>query len=277
MISRKIAREHPDAQGQPQEGRRHAADRRQAVQDRRPLRDRLDAPGRRHRHGHRRRRGPCSIEPKDSISCIYVEADDPADNDALAAAIEKAHPGFDARSMNEAQANFGSLMGQIDTFLLMTVSLALAGRDRGDHQHDADEHDRAVRRVRRAADQRLVAGQHPGAGDARECLSRACSRAWSAACWRGRGALVANQFISGGIHLGMTPSLCGAGHRPVGRHGDAGRPLPRLAGRPAGPDGRDPARIALNRIECRHRTAVRMTELENRRRLQSRLTHATPT
>ncbi len=28
--------------------------------------------------------------------------------------------------MNEAQANFGALMGQIDTFLFMTVSLALA-------------------------------------------------------------------------------------------------------------------------------------------------------
>ena len=64
-------------------------------------------------------------EPKDSISCIYVEGDNPADNGALAAAIEKAHPGFDARSMNEAQANFSSLMGQMDTFLLMTVSLAL--------------------------------------------------------------------------------------------------------------------------------------------------------
>ena len=64
-------------------------------------------------------------EPKDSISCIYVEGDNPVDNGALAAAIEKAHPGFDARSMNEAQANFSSLMGQVDTFLLLTVSLAL--------------------------------------------------------------------------------------------------------------------------------------------------------
>ena len=64
-------------------------------------------------------------EPKDSVSCIYVEGTNPADNTAMAAAIEKAHPGFDARSMNEAQANFSALMGQIDTFLLMTVSLAL--------------------------------------------------------------------------------------------------------------------------------------------------------
>jgi putative ABC transport system permease protein len=64
-------------------------------------------------------------EPKDSVSCIYVEAADPSQTSVLASAIEKAHPGFDARSMKEAQANFGSLMGQVDSFLLMTVSLAL--------------------------------------------------------------------------------------------------------------------------------------------------------
>ena len=64
-------------------------------------------------------------EPKDSVSCIYVEGMTLRRNTALSKAIEKAHPGFDARSMNEAQANFGSLMGQVDSFLLMTVSLAL--------------------------------------------------------------------------------------------------------------------------------------------------------
>jgi putative ABC transport system permease protein len=64
-------------------------------------------------------------KPRDSVSCIYVEADKPENNDAVAALIEKENAGFDARSMNEAQANFGSLMGQIDKFLLLTVSLAL--------------------------------------------------------------------------------------------------------------------------------------------------------
>ena len=34
-----------------------------------------------------------------------------------------------------------------------------------------------------------------------------CSRAWSAACLAWVGTMVVNQFISGGIHLGMTPSL----------------------------------------------------------------------
>jgi putative ABC transport system permease protein len=64
-------------------------------------------------------------EPKDSVSCIYVEGKDPRKNSELSAAIEKLQSGVDARSMGEAQANFGSLMGQVDSFLLMTVSLAL--------------------------------------------------------------------------------------------------------------------------------------------------------
>ena len=50
--------------------------------------------------------------------------DDPA-RTTPAAAIEKADPGVDARSMKEIQANFGVVMGQLDKFLLMTVSLAL--------------------------------------------------------------------------------------------------------------------------------------------------------
>ena len=37
VISRKIAKQHPDVEGQPQEGRRHDLDRRQALRDHRPL------------------------------------------------------------------------------------------------------------------------------------------------------------------------------------------------------------------------------------------------
>jgi putative ABC transport system permease protein len=59
------------------------------------------------------------------VSSYYVETDDPTRNDAVAQAIEKTAPGIDARSMSEFLANFGSLMGQVDKFLLMTISLAL--------------------------------------------------------------------------------------------------------------------------------------------------------
>ena len=62
---------------------------------------------------------------KDTASSFYVEADDPSRTDAVAQEIEKALPKVDARSMNEFVASFGSLMAYVDTFLLMTISLAL--------------------------------------------------------------------------------------------------------------------------------------------------------
>ncbi|MFO0888118.1 MAG: ABC transporter permease [Isosphaeraceae bacterium] len=62
---------------------------------------------------------------RDSISSIYVEAENPGQYDALSALIEESNPSVDARSMNEVKANFGSLMGQVDKLLMMTVSLAL--------------------------------------------------------------------------------------------------------------------------------------------------------
>jgi len=61
----------------------------------------------------------------DTVSSYYVEMDDPSTNDAIAGEIEKAFDEVDARSMSEFVANFGMLMGQLDKFLLMTVSLAL--------------------------------------------------------------------------------------------------------------------------------------------------------
>jgi putative ABC transport system permease protein len=63
----------------------------------------------------------------DKVSSYYVEADDPTEIDKVAESIETqvTDPQLDARSMTEFAANFGNLMGQLDTFLLMTVSLAL--------------------------------------------------------------------------------------------------------------------------------------------------------
>ena len=149
-------------------------------------------------------------EPKDSISCIYVEGANPSDNGALAAAIEKAHPGFDARSMNEAQANFSSLMGQIDTFLLMTVSLALAVGIVG-----------IINTMLMSTTERFVEfGVLRTNGWSQSNILTlvtlesaylgllaglvGCLLAWI-------GTLVANQFLSGGIHLGMTPLLFALG------------------------------------------------------------------
>ncbi len=62
---------------------------------------------------------------KETVSSFYTETTDPSYNDRVSLAIEKANPGVDARSMNEFMSNFGMLMGQVDKFLMMTVSLAL--------------------------------------------------------------------------------------------------------------------------------------------------------
>jgi len=149
-------------------------------------------------------------EPKDSVSCIYVEGNDRADNNALAASIEKAHPGIDARSMSEAQANFGSLMGQIDTFLLMTVSLALTVGIVG-----------IINTMLMSITERFVEFgvlRTNGWSQANiltlVTLESAylgllagfvgCFLAWV-------GTLVVNQFVSGGIHLVMSPSLFALG------------------------------------------------------------------
>jgi putative ABC transport system permease protein len=62
---------------------------------------------------------------KENVSTFYVEMNDPDKNAEISLAIETQLPDVDARGMNEFMANFGQLMGQLDTFLLMTVSLAL--------------------------------------------------------------------------------------------------------------------------------------------------------
>ncbi|MHB1561888.1 MAG: ABC transporter permease [Isosphaeraceae bacterium] len=124
VISRKIAREHPDESGRPKK-----------------VGDTLQIGGKPFTIVGLYETGSMLLDvviimdigtarrvlnrPEGALSTIYVEGDDPGKNDQLIAAIEKAQPGFDARSMDEAQANFSTLLGQIDTFLLMTVSLAL--------------------------------------------------------------------------------------------------------------------------------------------------------
>ncbi len=64
-------------------------------------------------------------ESEDTVSSIYVEADDPGKIEEVATKIEDAIPGIDARSMEEFSANFGRLLGQLDLFLMLIVSLAL--------------------------------------------------------------------------------------------------------------------------------------------------------
>jgi putative ABC transport system permease protein len=208
VISRKIAREHPDAQGRPRkvgDTIRISGKPFQVVgiyETGSPLLDvviLMDI-------GVARQ----VLNRPDGLSCIYVEGEDPARNAELVAAIEKAHPDCDARTMEEAQANFGSLLSQIDTFLLMTVSLALLVGVVG-----------IVNTMLMSTTERFTEfgvlrtnGWARGHILALVTLESAflgllagvtgCLLAWS-------GTMVANQFITGGIHLGMSPSLWALG------------------------------------------------------------------
>ncbi len=206
VISRKIARQHPDAKGNPKK-----------------VGDNISIGGKPFEIIGLYETGSMILdvvivmdintarrvlnEPKDSVSCIYIEGNDPGQNTALAKAIEEAHPGFDARSMNEAQENFGALMGQVDSFLLMTVSLALVVGIVGiintmlmsTTERFAEF---GVLRTNGWSQSNILAlvtlesaylGLLAGVGG---CLLAAV------------GTTVINQFVAdAGIHLGMTPSL----------------------------------------------------------------------
>jgi putative ABC transport system permease protein len=210
VISRKIARQHPDAEGHPKK-----------------VGDTLKIGGKPFEIIGLYETGSMILdvvivmdietargvlnEPKDSVSCIYVEGNDPSQNSALSRSIEKEHPGFDARSMSEAQANFGSLMGQVDSFLLMTVSLALVVGIVG-----------IINTMLMSTTERFVEfgvlrtnGWSQGNILALVTLESAYLGllAGVAGCvLAALGTTVINQFVSGaGIHLGMTASLLALG------------------------------------------------------------------
>jgi len=144
--------------------------------------------------------------PRELVSSIYVEADNPPGYEALSATIEADEPGVDARSMNEVQADFGTLMGQVDTFLMMTVSLALLVGVVG-----------IVNTMLMSTTERFVEfGVLRTIGWSRAnvlglvTLESAylgllsglvgCALAWL-------GTVAANQFIGGGLRLGLSPQL----------------------------------------------------------------------
>ena len=59
------------------------------------------------------------------VSCFYVESEQPDQMEQVARAIEAAVPGVDALNMREFQANFGSVMTEINNGLMLVVGLAL--------------------------------------------------------------------------------------------------------------------------------------------------------
>ena len=154
-------------------------------------------------------------------------------------------------------------MGQVDTFLLMTVSLALTVGIVG-----------IINTMLMSTTERftefgvlrtngwsqtniltLVTLESAYLGLLAGLVG--CALAWA-------GAFVLNQFMTGGIHLGLTPSLFGAGAWPVGRDGDAGRNLPRVARGQASAHGGDSTRVALTKRSVDDRGGERIQVVQER-------------
>ena len=59
------------------------------------------------------------------VSVLYVEPEPLVDLNDLATRIREAHPDLQPRSMSQFNLQVGNIMGKLNLFLLMTVSLAL--------------------------------------------------------------------------------------------------------------------------------------------------------
>ena len=143
---------------------------------------------------------------EDRVSSFYVEMADPTKNDAISQQIETTHPNVDARSMSEFLANFSVLMGQLDLFLLMTVSLALLVGIVG-----------IVNTMLMSTTERFVefGVLRTNGWSQRNVLTLVTAESAYLGLLSGLvgcglavlGATVANQFISGGLRLMVTPGL----------------------------------------------------------------------
>jgi putative ABC transport system permease protein len=146
----------------------------------------------------------------DQVSSYYLEAATPGQNDATAAAIERTVPGVDARGMGEFMENFTSLMGQLDKFLLMTVSLALMVGVVG-----------IINTMLMSTSERFVEfgvlrTNGWSQGDVLRLVTLESAYLGLLAGIVGAGlamvaVAVANQFTSGGVRLTMPPWLLGLG------------------------------------------------------------------
>jgi putative ABC transport system permease protein len=62
--------------------------------------------------------------PADATSALYVEMKTAGDNERFNKIVEERWDDIDSRGMNEIEAEFGDIMGQIDVILMMAVGLA---------------------------------------------------------------------------------------------------------------------------------------------------------
>ena len=143
---------------------------------------------------------------EDTVSAYYLEMDDPSRMGQVAAAIEAAAPNVSAMRVSEFQAPYGAILGQLDTLLLMTVSLALAVGVVG-----------IVNTMLMSTTERFVEfGVLRANGWSRaDILALVTAESATLALMAGllgsvlalAGIELANQFVGGGVRLPVTPGL----------------------------------------------------------------------
>ena len=145
-----------------------------------------------------------------TVSCFLVEPTDPAHLHSVQAAIQTLVPQVDARSTSEFNMNFGRIMGELDVFLFLIISLALVVGCMG-----------IINTMLMSTSERFLEfGVMCANGWARrEVLALVTLESAHLGLLSGllggtmavASALVANQFLGGGLSLAVTPRLLGLG------------------------------------------------------------------
>jgi putative ABC transport system permease protein len=148
--------------------------------------------------------------PEGTVSCFLVEPTDLARLDSVQAAIQARIPQVDARSTSEFNVNFGHVMGELDVFLLLIVNLAVLVGCVG-----------ILNTMLMSTSERFLDfGVMRANGWSRgEVVALVTLESAQLGLFSGlfggiiavASALVANQFLHGGLSLAVTPRLLGLG------------------------------------------------------------------
>jgi len=144
----------------------------------------------------------------EQVSCFYVEAENPEEADQVARAVEKAAPGVDALGMEEFQANFGTVLGDINQGLMLVIGLALAVGVVG------IVNTMLMSAMERVAEFGVLRANGWTRGNVLSLITTESAFLGFAAGVLGClitliAAAVANHFLTGGLHLTINPSLIG--------------------------------------------------------------------
>lgn len=144
----------------------------------------------------------------EQVSCFYVESENPEEANQVARAIEAASPGVDALSMDEFQASFSSVLGDINRGLMLVVGLALAVGVVG------IVNTMLMSAMERVAEFGVLRANGWTRGNVLALITTESAFLGFAAGVLGClitlvAAMVANHFLTGGLHLSIAPSLIG--------------------------------------------------------------------